>query len=117
MRKLLPALACFCIIGSVRANPVFSCRPLHITAADSTPVKNNYHYQVITLAGGAFGYDVFQGSKKLIHQDCIPGVPGNKAFATREQAGKVATLVISKLQQNIFPPTVSTEELKQLRVL
>jgi len=116
MRKLLPALACICIIGSIRANHVIPCRFL-CTAADSTPVKNNYHYQVITMAGGAFGYDIFQGGKKLIHQNCIPGVPGNKAFATKEQAGKVATLVISKLQQNIFPPTVSTQELQQLRVL
>jgi len=78
--------------------------------------SRNYHYKIFKNADSTYGYDIYAGSKKLIHQPIIPGQPGNKGFVRENAAAKVAGLVISKLQQNIFPPAVSTTELRELRV-
>ena len=92
--------------------------PSEITAdRDTVPANPTYQYRIIPVANNTYGYEIFSGNKKIIRQDCIPTVPGNKGFATKEAAGKVATLVISKLQQNIFPPSVTREELEKLKVL
>jgi hypothetical protein len=120
MKLLLSALLFMGITACAWANPGKTPRPVHadmMCAADSTPTAKTYHYQLFTRPDGAFGYDILSGAKKMIHQNCIPGQPGNKGFTTKEAAGKVAALVVNKLQKNIFPPTVSSEELKQLHVL
>jgi hypothetical protein len=84
---------------------------------DSIPPAGAYHYEIFARPDGAYGYDIFSGTKKLIHQPSVPGQPGNKGFAGRGAAAKVAGLIIGKLERNIFPPTVTTAELKQLHVL
>lgn len=121
MKLLLSALLFMGITACAWANPGKAPLPVHADVitltADSTPTAKTYHYQLFTRKDGAFGYDILSGTKKMIHQDCIPGQPGNKGFITKEAAGKVAALVVNKLQKNIFPPTVSSEELKQLHVL
>ena len=97
-------MAAVCITIGVLAN--------HIPAAAKT-----YRYKVFAKPDGTYGYDIFSGAKKLIHQETIPGQPGNRGFVLQSSAAKVAGLVISKLQQNIFPPAVTTAELKQLQAL
>ena len=53
----------------------------------------------------------------LIHQPVIPGLPGNKGFKTKPDAEKVAKLVIEKIRKGQMPPTVTTEEMKKLKVI
>lgn len=103
----------------VRKVPVMTLPVCALLAApDSIPAAvKTYHYKVFARPDGAYGYDIFTGTKKLIRQETIPGQPGNRGFASQSKAAKVAGLVISKLQQNIFPPTVTTAELKQLQAL
>lgn len=123
MKKLVTLFVCTGLFNAVSATSNILPKPavLHfispLTGADSTPVAKTYHYQVFKQANNSFGYDVYSGPKKMIHQETIPGQPGNTGFTTAAAATKVAGLVVSKLQKNIFPPTVSTEELKQLHVL
>lgn len=68
-------------------------------------------------ADNTYGYDVYANSKLLIHQPNIPTMPGNKGFATKQDASIVAKLVIEKLEQNIMPPTITKEELRKLKVI
>jgi hypothetical protein len=120
MKKLLLLLLVMGVITCAWTNPVKTPTPLSVdtvSPADSTPAAKTYHYQLFTRPDGAFGYDVFSGNKKIIHQETVPGVPGNKGFTSKKDAIKVAELLVSKLQKNIFPPTITTEELKQLHVL
>jgi len=118
MKKLLPLLLAMGVIACAWTNPVKTQTPVRaMSFTDSTPTAKKYHYQLFTRSDGAFGYDVFSGNKKYIHQESIPGIPGNKGFTSKKDATKVAALVVNKLQQNIFPPTITTEELKQLHVL
>jgi len=44
-------------------------------------------------------------------------MPGNNGFRTKEQAERTAKFVISKIQKNIMPPTVTIQELDSLKVL
>lgn len=120
---LLICVACCLGTGQAMASPAAAIGPLAYMApglTDTVPATpaatKSYHYKVFTSANGTYGYDIFTGPRKLIHQATIPGQPGNKGFTRKNSAGKVATLVMSKLQKNIFPPTVSTAELKQLGV-
>jgi hypothetical protein len=121
MKKLFTLFVCTVFITAVSATNILTApaAPDSLTSlpvADSTPVKT-YHYEVFKQPDNSFGYDIYSGAKKVIHQPNIPGQPGSKGFVTKDAATKVAGFVVNKLQKNIFPPTISTEELKQLRVL
>lgn len=122
MKKLFTLLVCPGLVTAVSATNMLKTPAARnsITSfygADSTPVAKTYHYLVFKQPNNSFGYDIYAGLKKVIHQENIPGQPGNNGFITKEAATKVAGFVVGKLQKNIFPPTVSTEELKQLHVL
>lgn len=73
-------------------------------------------YSIFTVSNAQFGYDILQNNKLLIHQPQIPGISGNAGFSSREDAAKVAVLVIDKIKNGIFPPTVAPEELRNLKV-
>jgi len=69
-----------------------------------------------SILKNTFGYDISMEGKMMIHQPSIPGLPGNKGFDTKEQAEKVARLVMGKIEKGEMPPTVTTEELKNLGI-
>ena len=79
--------------------------------------QTTYTYKIITLPDKTYGYDVFANGKLLVHQATIPAMPGNSGFATKKDATKVAELVIRKLKDGIMPPTITVEELRQLKVI
>ncbi len=66
---------------------------------------------------GSWGYDIFKDKKKFIHQPGKPGLPGNEGFKRKSDAAKVARLVINKLKKGEMPPSVTAEEMKDLKVL
>ena len=74
-------------------------------------------YEIIDAPNKTFGYDVYADGKSMIHQTSIPAMPGNEGFETKADAEKVAKLVINKIKKGEMPPTVSVEELQQLKVI
>lgn len=78
--------------------------------------KQTLTYQIIPAPANTFGYDILSDNKILIHQPSRPGLPGNSGFKKKQDAEKVATLVIYKLSHNIMPPTVEKKELDSLKV-
>lgn len=64
-----------------------------------------------------FGYNIVLDDHVFIHQPSIPSIQGNKGFATKEQAERVAQLVIYKLTHNMMPPSVTSKELDSLGIL
>lgn len=82
-----------------------------------TEATKTLTYKIIDAPGKTYGYDIYNDDKLLIHQSGIPAMPGNKGFATKKDAGKVAVLVIEKLKNGIMPPTVTKEELQKLMVI
>ena len=72
---------------------------------------------IIPSENGTFGYDIYLYDAVIIHQPSRPGLPGMSGFATKEDALKVAELVIQKIRNNEMPPTVTVRELQELGVL
>ena len=73
-------------------------------------------YRIVSSAGNSFGYEIQIQDKVIIRQLSIPGVPGTKGFDKKEDAEKVAALVIVKMRRGIMPPTIDKKELDSLKV-
>jgi hypothetical protein len=63
-----------------------------------------------------YGFDIYQDGKMMIHQNSIPAIQGNKAFATEEEAKAVGALMLFKVSKGIMPPTISVEDLDSLGI-
>ena len=77
--------------------------------------QNEYVVKAIKTETG-WGYQVFKGAKLMINQPTIPAIQGNRSFKSKLEASRVGEFVLSKIKQNQFPPTISTEELKSLGI-
>jgi hypothetical protein len=100
---------------------VFSLSSL-ISTAQEKPKDNPYEKanltsKIIDAANHTFGYDILLDGKTLIHQPSIPAMPGNEGFKNKCDAEKTAKLVISKIRKGEMPPTITVEELKNMKVI
>ncbi len=78
--------------------------------------KNQLRYVIINNGKTGFGYDILDQNRIIIHQPSVPGLQGNKGFSTKEDAAKVARLVIKKINKNIMPPTITQQDFKSLKI-
>lgn len=78
--------------------------------------KTQFQYFVIKAANQTFGYDVYADGNLYLHQPTIPGIGGINGFADTASAGMVARLAISKIKMGEIPPTITRQELNQLKV-
>lgn len=76
-----------------------------------------FTYTIIPAANNTWCYDILTEGRLFIHQPSAPGLPGNEGFKTKEAAGRVAEIVIGKLQKGQMPPSITVEEMKQIKVL
>ncbi len=74
-------------------------------------------YEIIEAPGDTYGYNILMNGRILIHQPGVPALPGNEGFRTEEAAQKTAEYIIHKLRNNIFPPSMTVQELDSLGVL
>ena len=74
-------------------------------------------YKIIDAPKHTYCYDVFADGRLMIHQTSVPALPGNEGFKTKEDATKVALLVIDKIKKGEMPPTISIDEMKKLKVI
>lgn len=86
----------------------------HASYRKSAPALN---VRIIAAESGTWGYDIYSDNRLYIHQPSIPGLSGNKGFATRAQAKKAANIVCQKIRKGITPPTVSIEELRKAHLI
>jgi len=109
---------------------VVSCGPetLHPDPQAPTPPPpsttvspSDYRYEVFQVVDSSgiahgVGYDIYDGQKKIIHQTTIPGEQGIEGFVNEEEAGKVANMVVEKLNAGGGLPTISHDELVNLGI-
>jgi hypothetical protein len=72
---------------------------------------------IIDAPNNTFCYNVYAGGRLMIHQTSVPGIPGNEGFKTKDDALKVADMVMYKIRKGEMPPTVTLEEMKELGVI
>ena len=85
--------------------------------AASAYANTKLTYKVIDAPKQTYGYDVFADGRLMIHQTSAPALPGSEGFKTKEDAARVALLVIDKIKKGEMPPTISTAEMKKLNVI
>jgi len=86
--------------------------------SEESPYRNaDLRVEIIPVLNNTYGYNILMNGRILIHQPHIPALPGNEGFMKKEDAQTVAEFLIHKIRQNIFPPSVSVEELDSLGVL
>lgn len=76
---------------------------------------HQFSYKVFKGIDG-WGYDILVDNKTFIHQDHVPAIPINTGFKEKDQAAKVAEIVIEKLKHNLAP-TLSEQEIEKVAPL
>ncbi len=100
-----------------------SVEPTQVETTESTKgeaaesPRQEITYEIIAAPENTFGYKIFMDRKAVINQPHIPGVPGVTGFKSKEDAIKVAEIVIGKMNRGEMPPTISPDELKEAGVL
>jgi hypothetical protein len=122
LTKIFLILLSFFILTVAQAQEPTRASPVQQAPARQLPDSSAYKnsaivYKITDAANHTYGYDVFVDGKLMIHQASIPAMPGNDGFKSKEDAAKVANLVIEKIKKGEMPPTISVEELKKLKVI
>ena len=85
--------------------------------AASAYANTKLTYKIIDAPKHTYCYDVFADGRLMIHQTSVPGLPGKEGFKTKEDASKVAALVMGKIRKGEMPPTISIDEMTKLKVI
>ncbi|MES2559222.1 MAG: DUF4907 domain-containing protein [Bacteroidota bacterium] len=81
-----------------------------------TEKTNQYTSAIFQNKDRTFGYTILENGKKYIHQPSIPGRTGSRGFKTKQDAQKVATFVMDKMNKGVIPPSVTEQDLKTLNI-
>ena len=76
----------------------------------------NYSYEVLSFDNG-WGYQILSNNKPIIIQKHIPSVQGLRGFENEKDAVKCAELVMFKIKNGGFPPTITPNELDSLNLI
>ena len=124
--RSVPAAAALVLSCCTSISTLFAQAPLVPARPDSNAAKfpeasayanTKLTYKIIDAPDHTYGYDVFADGKLMIHQTSVPALPGNEGFKTKDDATKVALLVIAKIKKGEMPPTISIDEMKTLNVI
>ena len=86
------------------------------TAAKET-VTDVYSVKTQFTPEHGWGYQILNNGDLYINQPHIPAVAGNKGFDSEAKAATTGDFILYKLNNGLFPPTISQEELDSLGVL
>jgi hypothetical protein len=106
-----------CLLGIVLTTLLHctsdSKESIHAGSPDLLVIKDS----IFVSPYGGYGYNIIINGEVKIHQPHIPVVPGQLGFASAQDARKTAQLVISKIEQDQFPPQLTHRELEDLGVV
>jgi len=84
---------------------------------DEASKEDSFSITIIESKSVGYGYQILNNGKVYINQNHIPAIQGNKGFKTKEKAKTTASFIIYKLENGLFPPTITPFELDSLGVL
>jgi hypothetical protein len=113
LKKPLLLICCWllCFLGFSQVLPLTSANTTLSNPDVST--NGNLTYKIINTSSHTYGYDVYRNGKLFIHQPSIPALSGNDGFKTKQDAEKVAGLVINKIKKGEMPPTITIADLRE----
>ncbi len=79
--------------------------------------ENVFSIVVFFVEEQGWGYKILNNQNLFINQPVIPSLPGNAGFSAEKHALKTAEYIVYKLENGIFPPSITPEELDSLGVL
>jgi hypothetical protein len=82
---------------------------------DAVEKNLDYRLETFELKDG-WGYKIYVDQKIIIDQGHIPAISDVLTFFNQEQAEKTGKLVLKKIKDGIFPPSISITELDSLGV-
>lgn len=88
-----------------------------VNEKSDTIIDRNYSIEIFKREDNFFGYNILKNGKTIIHQPHLPGVAGKRGFSSEADAKLVASLAVTKINRQIFPPTITRAELDSLGVL
>lgn len=80
------------------------------------PKDSVYDVAIVSNPEGGYGYHILSKGQQIIVQLQPPGFSGNEGFKTKEEALRVATLVITKMNAKQIPPTVTQQEMDSMGI-
>lgn len=81
-----------------------------ILSIDST----SYFITVLKNNDSTFGYQINKNNDVFIIQKSIPTFSGNVGFKDSFMAKECGNIVVNKLLNGVFPPSITKEELKSI---
>ena len=102
----------FCIL-TLSALMFIQCK--QVDKHDENDQTTNINLSLYQTDEG-WAFDLLKLDKIIISQKHIPAVNGMQFFKTQREAERVALLMKKKLDQNIFPPSISIGELDSLNI-
>ncbi|MBD3635914.1 MAG: DUF4907 domain-containing protein [Crocinitomicaceae bacterium] len=89
----------------------------HLSTENNTENSDHYTVTAIYTDSIGWGYQILNNEQPFINQPHIPAISGVKGFASEDDAIKTGNFAIYKIENGVFPPTISEEELDSLGVL
>jgi hypothetical protein len=94
----------------------FNFKKQHDSKLEVKTETNPYlsaNIEIKTFEGGmGWGYDISIDGLVYVHQPNIPALSGESGFENELEARQVAEIVVSKIRNNILPPSVTVEEVQ-----
>jgi Domain of unknown function (DUF4907) len=126
-KKIFPAAVMVCCFFSASAQkrksihhtgkPVQARESAKKTAGTKKMAATSLQYFITRTDSTSYGYAIYADSRLFIQQNTIPAISGGKGFPDMDSAARTAELVIQKIKSGQMPPSVTTEELKQLNIM
>ena len=80
-------------------------------------IEKKYKVEVFKIDGdNLFGFNIYEENKKIIHQEIIPCLSGNRNFSSKKDAGAVGNLMMLKIKNGNFPPSITKHDLDSLDI-
>ncbi|GAB5400124.1 MAG: hypothetical protein Aureis2KO_17090 [Aureisphaera sp.] len=106
-------------ISYVRAVSIIFMVVVSLTLLATNYLKDDettYRSEIAQLSDSPhWYYEIYENNKLIIKQKHIPGVKGLQGFQSQDEARKVASKVMEKLENGNFP-TISPQELEELSI-
>ena len=96
----------------ITASVIISAAIWIVTMKNHNP--QHFESRVFKVVNG-WGYDILVNDSIYIHQESIPAIQAQQAFAKKDQAQKTAQLIIEKLKHGQHPTLTKFDVEKILR--